>query len=258
MGRLSEFLDIPRDRLDAKVGGVNHFNWMVELWDRETGEDLFPRFRARVAEIGPPDNFELCCALWERFGVFPTTGDSHVGEHLSYGYEFFTRGYDYDRFLEQHRRVEARLSPYVDGRKPIADWVQPQSDADELSPGRTLAIQVMEHLYWRKKGRLLSVIVPNRGAIDNLADDSIVETAGLFEDGDVRGEPIGALPAGVTSMVRREQDIQELVVGAWAESSRDLALQALLLDPNVDSVRRAEMLLDRMLILQAEHLPPLE
>ena len=258
LNRLSEFLDLPRERIDAKVGGVNHFNWMVELWDRETGEDLFPKLRRRVDEIGPPAIFELCCALWERFGAFPTTGDSHVGEYLSYGYEFHTRGFDYERFLEQHRSAEARLSEYTEGRQPIADWVRPPSDPDALSFGRAIAVEVMEHLYKRKTGRLQSVIVPNQGAIDNLADDSIVETAGLFEDGSVRSEPIGALPTGVASMVRREQDIQELVVGAWAENSRHLALQALLLDPNVDSVPRAEMLLDRMLTLQAEYLPPLE
>jgi len=258
LGRFSEFLGIPRERMTAKVGGVNHFNWMLEFWDKETGEDLFPRLRARVDEIGPPKGFEMCCELWDRFGVFPTTGDSHVGEYLSYGHEYFTKGFDYDHFLDQHRTVETRLGPYVDGSKPIADWVRPPSDADALSFGRTLAIEVIEHLHWRKKGRLLSVIVPNQGAIDNLAEDSLVETAGLFEDGSLRGEPVGALPTAIASMVRREQDIQELVVAAWAENSRSLALQALLLDPNVDSVRRAEALLDRMLKLQVEYLPPLE
>jgi len=101
----------------------------------------------------------------------------------------------------------------------------------------------MEHLHLRKKGRLLSIIVPNQGAIDNLPNDSIVETAGLLADGSVTGERIGALPLAFASLVRREQDIQELVVAAWAESSRDLVLQALL---------------DRMLTLQAEYLPPLE
>ena len=258
INRLAEFLDFPRDRMDMKVGGVNHFNFMTELWDTETGESLLPRLQARVDEIGPPDQFELCCELWERFGVFPTTGDSHVGEYLSFGYEYFTKGFDKDHFFNQHRSSEERMNVYAEGRKPVTDWIDPPPGSDLVTFAKDMAIPVVRNLHLKKRERMLSVIVPNDGAISNLPDDSIVETAGLFQDGEVRPEPIGPLPAGVAAMVHREQDIQEIVVEAWATQSRKLALQALLLDPNVDSITRAERLLDRMLDLQKDYLPPLE
>ena len=46
----------------------------------------------------------------------------------------------------------------------------------------------------------------------------------------------------------------DLTAEAVIHQSRELAMQALLLDPVVDSVRRAEQLLDAMLALQKDYL----
>jgi alpha-galactosidase/6-phospho-beta-glucosidase family protein len=47
----------------------------------------------------------------------------------------------------------------------------------------------------------------------------------------------------------------ELTVEAGVQGSRKLALQAMLLDPVIDSVQVAERVLDEMLELQADYLP---
>jgi alpha-galactosidase len=54
-----------------------------------------------------------------------------------------------------------------------------------------------------------------------------------------------------------QHSIQKLLVEAYARESRKLLLQALLLDPVVDSLERARRLADAMLELQSEHLLPL-
>jgi alpha-galactosidase len=56
-------------------------------------------------------------------------------------------------------------------------------------------------------------------------------------------------------MVAREVEIQELVVDAAVTGSRELALQALLIDPVVHSVRAAEAFLDEVLSLHRPYLP---
>ncbi len=52
-----------------------------------------------------------------------------------------------------------------------------------------------------------------------------------------------------------QHSIQKLIVQAYKEKSKRLLLQALLLDPVVESAIQAEKFLDYMLKLQAEYLP---
>jgi len=99
-----------------------------------------------------------------------------------------------------------------------------------------------------------SFILPNDGLIDNLPADSVIEAPGLVEDGQPIGIPVGAMPEAVASLVGRELAIQDVAVEAALEGSRDLALQALLLDPVVSSVYAAEAFLDDVLDTHREHL----
>jgi hypothetical protein len=59
------------------------------------------------------------------------------------------------------------------------------------------------------------------------------------------------------TMLRVQGAIQRLVVEAFAESSRDKLLQAILLEPTVDSDRRAVSTMEYMLDLQKDILPRL-
>jgi len=242
-------LGIDRSRLDAQAAGVNHLTWLLRLWDKETGEDLMLRWRADVDANGPPPGYEMCCKLWDVFDCFPTTGDSHVGEFLSFGAEYYTRGFEFADFAGWAEQAGRELDALGSGVPPITEW---------LSHGSAeIAVRAMEHLHFRKTGKLMSVIVPNAGAVPNLPEDAVVETGGLFDCGEVAAEPTPPIPPVAAAVTRRELEIQELAVEAWARRSRKAALQALLLDPCVDSITRAELLLDRMVELQGAYLPEL-
>jgi len=242
-------LGMERGRLDAQAAGVNHLTWLLRLCDKGTGEDLMPRWRADIEANGPPQGYEMCCKLWDVFDCFPTTGDSHVGEFLSFGAEYYTRGFELADFAGWAEQAGRDLDALGRGDPPISEWLSRGSGE--------IALRVIEHLHLRKSGKLMSVIVPNAGAVPNLPEDAVVETGGLFECGDVTPEPTPPLPPAAAAVTRRELEIEELAVEAWAKGSRKAALQALLLDPCVDSITRAELLLDRMLALQGGYLPEL-
>src|SRR3990170_7915545 len=79
--------------LDLRAAGTNHFTWMVSLTEATTGDDLYPEFRERLAGL-PPEERPLSRLLWDRFGLFPTTGDNHVGEYIGWAAEVIgTQGY---------------------------------------------------------------------------------------------------------------------------------------------------------------------
>ena len=67
--------------------------------------------------------------------------------------------------------------------------------------------------------------------------------------------PAGALPAPVAALCRLQIAIQELIVQAYAEGSRELLYQALLLEPTVNDTRRAREMMGEMLRLQEAYLP---
>ena len=66
---------------------------------------------------------------------------------------------------------------------------------------------------------------------------------------------IGDLPKPLAAFCRRDVDQMELIVEAAVKGDRNLVLQAMLLDPVVDSVRVAERVLDEMMQVQADYLP---
>jgi alpha-galactosidase/6-phospho-beta-glucosidase family protein len=66
---------------------------------------------------------------------------------------------------------------------------------------------------------------------------------------------IGALPPMVAELCRREAARVEFVVDAAVLGSRDMALQALALDPMVDDIDMACSLLDEYLEIHRDTLP---
>jgi alpha-galactosidase len=65
---------------------------------------------------------------------------------------------------------------------------------------------------------------------------------------------LGKLPPGIAGLLQNQIAVHELTAQAVLGRSRELALQALLVDPVVDSLKAAEGILASMLELQPMHL----
>ena len=79
----------------------------------------------------------------------------------------------------------------------------------------------------------LAVNLPNRGLIPNLPGSAIVEVPAAVGADGVRGIAVGDLPDGIAAVLTARALQQEIIVDAAVSGSRDLALQALILDPLV-------------------------
>ena len=240
------------DEIELLAGGLNHFTWITSLRDRRTGEDLYPEFRRRLADQ-PPEVHPLSLLLFERFGLFPTTGDNHVGEFIGWAAEVIgTEGFDFAGQEAQRVQLSRELEAWNAGSEAVGSLLsQPSRERALGISAAGLAADVVA-------GRLASkhsLILPNDGYVDNIDAGAVVEVPGLIEKGKVGGLPVGSLPGPIASMAAREVDIQALVVDAAVTGSRELALQALLIDPVVHSVRAAEAFLDEMLSLHRPYLP---
>jgi alpha-galactosidase len=99
------------------------------------------------------------------------------------------------------------------------------------------------------------VNVPNRGAIPNLPDDLVVEVPARADGGGLHPVQMAPLPEAIAALIRTQASIHQLTVEAYAEGSKDKLLQAVLLEPTVDSYRRAVDMVDEFLSLQKALLP---
>ncbi len=191
--------------------------------------------------------------LFDRFGVFPTTGDNHVGEYIGWAAEIIgTEGYDFDGYAHNRVLAHNNLDAWAAGTKSVASLLAKPSRESRLGHACT---EIMAALVAGRSVRRPSFIIPNRGYIENVDRDAVIEVPGMIEDGDFRGVPVGRLATPIAAMVRQEIAIQELAVEAAVTGSRNLALQALLIDPCVHSARAAGAFLDDVLAAHRPYLP---
>ena len=234
-------------RIHITAAGLNHFTFMLAVRDKLTGADLYPKLRAGLRAM--PLSFELLSRrMLDVFGLFCASGDGHAGEYVGFAAETLPlSGYDFAKYEARGAAQWARV------RAVAAGALAPT--AAMLAPSGERAVPIMAAIANNLKQDELSVNLPNNGAIANLPDDAVVEVPGRVADGALRTVPVGALPDALASIMRREVDIQKLVVKAAVEGDRVAALQALMLDPHIHSYAQATHLLDALLDAQRALLP---
>ncbi|TMC57606.1 MAG: hypothetical protein E6J26_06090 [Chloroflexi bacterium] len=117
------------------------------------------------------------------------------------------------------------------------------------------AVELIEGIAGNLNSYHIAVNIPNDGYISNLPDGTIVEVPALASADAVRGLGMGALPGPIAELLRREVALVDLVVDAAVSGSREVALQALMLDPMVNDIDMARAILDDYLTVHAPHLP---
>ena len=273
--RIAEVLERPKEEVDITIGGINHFHWALKIEETGTGRDLKPEFdrRMQASDCG----FDpFIRQLYETFGYLTYPATSHPGEYVSFAYDIagpvFTNwgiggvsrrpsdtatdcnytsegmpSCSYDLWAVEHAKHIANVAA---GKAPLTDEL--------TAPTGELAVPIMCDIELNRGSRELSVNVPNTGnAISNLPEDAIVEVPALVDREGVKPVNIGPLPEAIAALCRKQISIQNLLVESYAERSKQCLLQALVLDPIVDSVDRAKRMMEHMLRLQADYLPEL-
>jgi alpha-galactosidase len=242
-----------RQHVAIKAAGLNHFTWVVDVRERKTGRDLYPLLRDSLSEA-PPGFEPLSMDLFRAFGYCPVPGDTHLAEYLPWTHDPLTKPweryglklYDWQSNETSRERSHRRLQQMADGTLAV-DGLR-----DVHSEG---AAEIIEAISANLNRYEEAVNVPNRGAIPNLPAETIVELPAIAGGDGVRGIQLEPLPAPIAELCRREAALAEMVVDAAVAGDRDLALQALLLDPMVNDTGRARRILDDYLEAFSDHLP---
>ncbi len=233
---IAKIMDIDKEKIDVWAAGLNHFQWFLEIRDKATGKDLYPLLREKEKNYDP-SFAPLSRRLLNVFGRYPSCSDDHIGEYLQYGWEGGEEGYDFEADENNREALKTEIERRVANPDAVGEW---------LNPSRERAVRVVAGILHNKKQIIESGIVYNRGAISNLPEDSAVEVPVMLDASGIHPFATGALPEGIAGLCRTQISVQQLAVEAAVHASRELALQALLVDPVVTSTSAAINILDEL------------
>jgi alpha-galactosidase len=250
-------------KLDIKAAGLNHFTWILAMHDAKTGEDLYPLFKERLSLQSegvkglrkfPTDVQPLSRELMDIFGLFPVAGDDHLAEYLPWVHEpqgkpwarYGIQLWDWAEAEASREAMWGQMERMIAGQDAIVQLKEVHSEG---------AVEVIESIAGNLNSYLLAVNLPNEGYITNLPQGAIVEVPAIASAYGVRGLSMGALPEPIAELCRREIALVDLVTEAAVTGNRQVALQALLLDPMVNDIEMARRILDDYLTTHAPYLP---
>jgi len=261
-------LDRKPDEIEYRAGGLNHFSILTEVRFKDTGEDAYPLIREKApdyfrnlpdvatvleqliaAEAGSTPGSEpalrkgagawaergLFRVLLEEFGVLPITTDSHLGEYVQWAPDVVDQCAILD-FYNFYQKWIARSDPKIELRcservVPIIEGVIGDTGYEEAA-----------------------VNVPNFRCIANLPGWLVVEVPGIVDAKGVHGLSPGELPPGFRGLLSNQVAVHDLTAEAILQHSKELVVQALLVDPTVQRYDRARELVDVMISLQSQWL----
>jgi alpha-galactosidase len=245
---ICQILGIPEPEVDLLGAGLNHFQWVMQMREKATGRDLYPRFKEKEAAHAP-DFTPLARKLYRTFGLWPTCSDDHTGEYLAYGWEGGEHGFDFDGDEKGRDGFKVLIEDVIARRQPIPpDWFK-------HSWGER-AVQIIGGIVHNRHRFIESGILPNRGVIPNLPEDLAVEVPLMVDAAGIHPISLGPLPDGAAKLLMQQASVQQVATEAAIHASKDLAMQALLLDPVINSTDAAKAILDELWEINKPYIRP--
>jgi len=285
--QLAMILEMDAKDLAVEGGGLNHFGFFTKIWNKHTGEDLYPLFKEKEAQakrLAHFDHFYLSRTMYRLYGYYPYPGTNHCGEYISWANDFYaglSLQFRYDPLREKLWEAGSRTPDFVysaggysvdqdlfdkdklDGTKEdqAAHWTEEayQFKKAKVNKSGEYAIPIIEAIFFDEKIHLNAVNLPNNGAIKGLPDDMVVETGAIVSGDGIQLVPMTTeLPTAIIGAIHLQGMIHQLMIEAFEEGSKTKLMQAILLDPNAPTYYQAAAMIDELCERQKELLPSLE
>ena len=243
---VARIMAVPPEQVEVWGAGINHFQCLLKIRDRRTGEDLYPVLRAKEAKYDS-QFAPLTRRLFRAFGYWMTCSDEHLGEYLAYGWEGGEKGYDFAADERDRIRFSQELERVLATGSPPAQWLTPSGERGAAAIGGIIH---------NNKRVLESGIVFNRSIIPNLPAEAAVEVPVMTDADGVHPISLGPLPDPIAKLLTMQVNVQQLAIEAAIHASKEIALQALLIDPVVNSAEAAEHILDELWEINRPYIRP--
>ncbi len=245
-GDVAGIMGLPYEQVEVWGAGLNHSQCLLQIRDRKTGEDLYPRLREKEKTFDP-SLLPLTRKVFRAFGYWMTCSDDHFGEYLAYGWEGGEHGYDFEGDERAREAFAKEVDGVLAGAPVPPDWLSPSGERGAAAVGGVLH---------NRKRVLESGIVYNQGAIPNLPADAAVEVPVMADAAGIHPISLGPLPDAIAKLLTVQVQVQQLAIEAALCASKEIALQALLIDPVINSASAAAKLLDELWEVNRPYIRP--
>jgi alpha-galactosidase len=233
----AKIMGIEKEDVDVWAAGLNHFQWLQQIRQAQTGADLYPLLREKDQTYDPSFN-PITRRLFRTFGQYPSCSDDHLGEYIPYGWEAGEEGYDFEADERGRVELKATLESVLSGKQALPP--------EAYKPSGERGVAAITGMLHNKKTFIEAGVVYNQGAIPNLPADLAVEVPVIADAAGIHPVTLGPLPGGIARLLSMQASVQQLAVEAAVHASKELALQALLIDPVVNSSDAAIKILDEL------------
>ena len=235
--------NVEPDRFSYEAAGVNHITWFTKMMI--DGVDVYPQLMDKLnhCEFGKKE--QVSKDLFRIFGLYPAPGDRHVEEFFS---AFLRDGVMDKRDLEWKNNNFVRIDSWrANERKLIKDILEQDIGYDRFLTGSGESATHFMRALATSEITWEMVNVMNKGYIENISDDVIVELPTFVNQFGLKPMVIGRLPDGIAAKCEALGREYLLLVDAAVEIDRQKLLQAVYLDPLCATCDDPEGLMDALI-----------
>lgn len=238
-------LNVDPRNVQAKIAGINHQAWLLEL--THNGKDLYPEIKIRAMDrlkaARKPDGARhpdmVRHYLMLELGYYVTESSEHSAEYLPY---FIKNACpelirEFNIPLDEYpRRCEANLRRWKAQSRELIH--NPTINHERSNEYGSRIMEAMEtDVPYRIGGNVM-----NTGLIPNLPAKACVEIPCMVDRNGVQGCYVGDLPEVCAAINRTNINVQILTVDAALTRRKECIYQAAMLDPHT----AAELPIDKI------------
>ncbi|MDB5323622.1 MAG: hypothetical protein JWN40_5253 [Phycisphaerales bacterium] len=241
--------ELPRSQLDLSMAGLNHLSFVLDLWDHDTGEDLYPLLR-NIVDSGRNAHQAASAQLLLETGYFPATGDERIRDFIEPVPHSIAHKVSLDPATDKQRQSRLKLLRAVaEGKAPWGELLAGRSWEKPIDLIAAMAFN-------RPPAAFTSLNLINAGQLPQLPNDVFVETPATVDRTGVR--PAAAefiLPDSILPLLSRTALLNDTIVRAVRWSSQELLDEAVELDPTILDKTGGRQALDECLKAHADLVP---
>lgn len=244
-------LGIDEDKLKYKVAGINHIAFFLELeelLDDGSYLSLYPALHEGYVKGLLPTDASMenprCKNLvryemLKRTGFFVTESSEHFAEYVPW---FIKSGRDdlIEKFQIPLDEYQTRCIGAIER------WKDEQQELEENmvftpAPSVEYATRIMDSV-WTGIPSVIYGNVENKGLIENLPRNCVVEVPCLVDRNGIQPTQVGVVPSHLVAIMQSNVSVQGLIVDALINERRDNIYHAAMMDPHTG----AELDLDQI------------
>ncbi|GGP13259.1 alpha-galactosidase [Oceanobacillus neutriphilus] len=227
---LAEYLDVPYEELQWEAGGINHMSWFVKLLHND--KDMYPVLKEKIKHPDFLKKDPVKFDAMKYLGSFVSESSGHFSEYVPYyrkrqdlidthcstGYNGGT-GFYANNWPIWRKENDQEIRKKITGEESI-----------DLKPSGEYAAIIIEGMV-KNTPKVIYGNVLNKGLIENLPADGVVEVESLVDQNGIHPCRFGKLPEHLAALCRSNMAFFDLAVNAVLNKDKEMAMHALMVDP---------------------------